>query len=168
MRFANSAGPSAEAPPEPRTVVGRWLLAGLLNQVAERERLRPMLNGGESGWNYDEPGTVEAVCEIAVRRYFHRDADVREITAFVSEFRAKIHSIKPPGQLEAEALVRMALGDPDVVVDNISFTDTFHTQAGVALHVVQKLDLDPPEVRQLVIDGERLAFKRGWNPPLYT
>jgi hypothetical protein len=56
MRFRNSARPPAEAASEPRTVVGRWLLAGLLNQVEERDRLRPMLNGGESGWNYDEPG----------------------------------------------------------------------------------------------------------------
>ena len=111
---------------------------------------------------------MEAACEIAVRRYFRRDADVREITAFVSEFRARIHSTKPPGQLEAEALVRMALGDPDVVVDDISFTDTFNTQAGVTLLVILKLGLDSPEVRQLVIDGERLAFRRGWNPPLYT
>jgi hypothetical protein len=72
MRFRNSVGPPAEAAPEPRTVVGRWLLAGLLNQRGERDRLLPMLNGGQSGWNYDEPGTVEAACEIAVRRYFPR------------------------------------------------------------------------------------------------
>jgi hypothetical protein len=37
-----------------------------------------------------------------------------------------------------------------------AFADIFNTQAGVAAQVVRKLDLDPPEVRQLVIDAERL------------
>ena len=46
---------SKEPSSEPRTIVGRWLLALLLNEDGERRRLQPLLNDGK---NYDEPGAL--------------------------------------------------------------------------------------------------------------
>jgi hypothetical protein len=56
--------------PRPGSCVGLWLRALLLDQRELRDQLRVTLNGGEAGWNYDEPAVVEAVCLVALRRLF--------------------------------------------------------------------------------------------------
>lgn len=174
MRRKAKRAPAASLPPsgaesfpqEPRTVVGRWLLANLLHQQELQQKLSPMLNGGKAGWNNDEPAVVEVACQLTVGQYFRRDVDIREITAFAAEMRSKIYSVKPPGQLETEALIRLALGDPDVVIDNIVPLDIFTIQGTVTGQAVNKLGLTETDIRELVMKSERLAFERGWNPPL--
>ena len=78
----------AQAGARPRTYVGQWLLAGMLDQRTERQRLGRMLNNGRSGWNHDEPAVVGFAFEMAVRRLFPESVNVREITLFVEELRS--------------------------------------------------------------------------------
>jgi hypothetical protein len=151
---------------KPRTVVGQWMLAGLLDHREEGTRRGKLLNGGVNGWNYDEPAVVEIICEIEARRYFSGHTDIRAITAFVAELRAEIHSVTPPGHLEMEALVRLALGDPDVDIHGIKHLDIFVTQGVVAGKLSRKLGLSEAEIVQLIVQAEQLAFERGWHPPL--
>ena len=115
----------------PSTVVGVRLRATLLDQ---RELTR-QLNYGKPGWNDDEPAVVEALCEIAVREYFGVDYDVRAITSFVSRMRSQIHSVAPPEQLATEALIRSALGETDVVTDDIKRLQKLVIRGSVATQV---------------------------------
>jgi hypothetical protein len=158
--------PRGKVAAQPRTWVGRWLLAAMLLQQAERQRLSRKLNNGKPGWNYDEPGVVEIACQLVVRRLFPESVDVREITAFVMEMRSRIHSITPPDQLESEALIRSALGDTDVVLSDIDSGHMFGAYTMILGYASIKLTLSDDDIRNLILESERLALERGWKPPL--
>lgn len=149
----------------PRTYVGQWLLAGMLDQRAERQRLSRMLNNGKSGWNADEPAVVGFAFELAVRRLFGKSVDMLEITEFVQDLRSRVHSTAPPDQREAEALIRDVLGEP-VDISGMTTAKIFTTHAAILGGVVLKLALREPDIRQLILESERIAFEQGWNPPL--
>lgn len=53
-----------KATPLPRTLVGQWLLAAVLEQRDLRDRLVKSLNGGQGGWNNDEPAVIAAACQL--------------------------------------------------------------------------------------------------------
>jgi hypothetical protein len=162
MRFGSREVSSGK----PRTYVGRFLRAALLDQREERSRLERRLNGGKSGWNDDEPAVFRAASELMVRRYFLRDVDVREITKFVSDIRAKIHSATPPDQLEAEAVIRAALGEKDIVTDDIRPAEEFNINGLIVGQITRKLRFSEADIDELIADSERIAFEQGWNPPL--
>lgn len=151
----------------PQTVVGRFLYAGATGDRDERERLVKLLNRGRPGWNDDESVVVEAACGLAVRRCFHPDADVRQISAFVSSLRARVGpGATPPGQLETEAVIRSALGEEDVSLDGITAQDLL-TIRGVVVMVLARWQMLPAAViGPLIADAEREAVRRGWSPPL--
>lgn len=150
----------------PSTVVGGWLRATLLDQRELARRLNTALNNGKPGWNDDEPAVAEAMCELAVREYFGGDYDVRAITSFVSGMRSRIHSVAPPGQLETEAVIRSALGEADVVTDDIKPLQKYVIRNSVLIQARLLLGWDEATVDQRIAEGERVAFERGWNPPL--
>ena len=103
--------------------------AGLLGQTELRKRLEDQLNGGEDGWNYDEPAVVEAACELAVRDFFPPDVDVREITQIALAMQAA--STRLPGALKIAAVIRAALGNADVGIDDINPPQLMHIRAAV-------------------------------------
>lgn len=86
--------------------MGQWLRAVLLGQTELRDRLRPRLNGGDKGWNDDEPAVAEAACELAVGRFFGSSYDVRAVTAFVAELREATGNDPAYDQLKTEAVIR--------------------------------------------------------------
>ncbi|MBO0786230.1 MAG: hypothetical protein J2P33_09150 [Actinobacteria bacterium] len=132
-----------------------------------REQLRSTLNGGKkTGWNDDEPAVIEAACEVAVRLFFPEDYDVRTITAFVSELRTPTDNDPSLDQLKAGAIIRFALGEADVVTDDIAPLQKLHIRISVITLLTFKLDLDESAIDKLIIDSERIAFDRGWHPPL--
>src|SRR5260370_5574589 len=159
-------GSRSKAPMGPRTYVGQWLLATMLNQSSERQRLSRMLNGGKSGWNYDEPAVVEVAFQMAVNRFFPKSVDVREVTALVADMRSRIHSTEPPDQLEAEALIRAALGDQDVVISDIQPMGVFNIHVAITAEATRRFELGKDDIERLVLESERIPFERGWNPPL--
>jgi len=108
---------------------------------------------------------VEALCEIAVREYFDVDYDVRAITPFVSRMRSQIHSVAPPEQLATEALIRSALGETDVVTDDIKRLQKLLIRGSAATQVRLQLRWDEATVDQRIVEAERAAFERGWKPP---
>jgi hypothetical protein len=73
----------------------------LLNQRELRDRLRLRLNGGKPGWNHDEHFVVGSVYEVAVRKVFPAGPDLREVTAFVTDMRSRIHSTNGRRRLSA-------------------------------------------------------------------
>jgi hypothetical protein len=125
-----------------------------------------MLNNGKStGWNDDEPAVVGLVFELTVRRLFPESVDVREITAFVRDLRSRVHTTAPPDQLESEALIRDALGE-SLDISGMRPLKIFTTRAAILAGAVLKIPLRESDVRQLILEGERIAFEQGWNPPL--
>jgi len=156
----------SKSPVEPRTCVGKWMLAGLLDRQEERRRFTKMLNNGKTGWNRDEPAVVEIAFHFAMRRLFAEPVDVRQITAFVRDMRSKVRTNEPPDELETEALIRQTLGEPDVVISDISPENRFRIRGATLVYAVKKLALDVDDIRQLILESEQLAFERGWKPPL--
>lgn len=158
-------GPGRLLRAKPRTYVGMWLRAGLLGENETRRELAGKLNGGRDGWNYDEPAVVEAACELAVRRFFSADVDARDITAIAEDMQQKSKAL--PGSLEVEAVIRSALGEPEVVIDDIRPPDLMHIRAAVIGYLVINLKANFA-VDELIAEAENVAFKRGWHPPLAT
>jgi hypothetical protein len=152
----------------PRTCVGQWLRAVLLRQLELRDRLRPKLNGGKKGWNDDEPAVVEAACESAVARFFGANYDARDVTAFAALLGEAAGDDPNPmfDQLKTEAVIRLALGEPDVDTQGITPGQKFGVRVNVLAGVVGKLGLGEADVDQLITDAEKVAVRRGWNPPL--
>jgi hypothetical protein len=107
---------------------------------------------------------VEAVCVLALRKRFPGGPDPQTITAFVSGFRGRIHSTPPPGQLETEAVVRFALGDPDVRVGHIPSSELLLAQYLTAAEACIQLGLDEAAINQIIIEGEQVAWQQGWKP----
>ena len=151
----------------PRTYVGQWLRAVLLRQRELRDRLRIKLNGGrQTGWNDDEPAVVEAACESAVARFFGANYDVHDITAFAALLREAAGNDPAHDQLKTEAVIRLALGEPDVDTRGITPGQMFSIRGNVLAGVVGKLGLGEVDVDLLITDAEKVAVERGWNPPL--
>ncbi len=76
-----------------------------------------------------------------------------------------MHRTAPPDQLEAEALIRDALGEP-VDISGMTTEKIFTTQAAILGYAIQKLALGEPDVKELILESERIAFEQGWKPPL--
>lgn len=158
--------PRPAAASRPQTYVGQWLRAALLNQPQLRGPAPPHAERWKGGWNYDEPAVVEAVSAIPARKLFPAGLDTQAISAFVSDIRSRVHSTTPPGQPEIEAVIRVVLGDPDVVVSHIPHLEIFQAQVLVAAAACRRLGLDEAAIDQMIAEGERIAFVQGWHPPL--
>jgi hypothetical protein len=155
--------------PLPRTIVGQFLRAMMQHNVELRKQLSAKLNGGKFGWKYDEPAVVQAACELAVRRLWGTNYDVRDITELVTFIRnASIErrGRSKYGQLEMEAVIRSALGETDIDTSGIIPPDVFEIQGVMVGAAIRKLGLSQPEIDQLLVEAENIAFERGWNPPL--
>jgi hypothetical protein len=151
---------------QPRTNVGRWLRAMMLGQSQLREQLRPALNGGRRGWNDDEPAVAEAACELAAARFFGTDYDPRVISYFVGELGTATSNDPPLDPSETEAIIRSALGDKSARSEGITPARKFLTHNLVASFASMKLRLPEADVNQIIVGAEKMAFKRGWKPPL--
>lgn len=156
------------SPRQPKTYIGLFIQATLLDQPEERRRLIKQLNNGKPGWNRDEPAVAEAAFELTLKHMFPADVDVRDITPFVSDLLTRLKGIGSLGQLEIEAVIRRGLGDSDVVIDNITPSMMFNIHGAVTGKIVIDLKLKDAEINQLVMDAEKLAFERGWKPPLVS
>ena len=165
MRFRSRQ----QSPPKPRTLMGQWLRASVVEDIETRRRLSRKLNGGADGWNDDEPAVVEAACELAVRQFFGSSYDVRAITKFVSEVRGRVQGTQTPiNQLETEAVIRSGLGERDVDISDLKRLSLLNIRTIVFVQICINLALDEQAADQLIAEAEHVAFERGWNPPLAT
>jgi hypothetical protein len=151
----------------PETIAGLHFLATLTGDNEARERYGRLAHA--AGHDDDAAAVLEAAFELAVRRRFKPDCDVREITAFVSGMRTRIPAgaAVTAGLLESEALIRSALGEEFVNVDGIKRNAKLGIWLLVLGFIVRgELKLDAGQIGQLLRDAEQMAFKQGWNPPV--
>jgi hypothetical protein len=169
-RLLNAAGVAAVA--EPRTVIGLWLRALVVGEDVERDRLKPLLNGGKAtGWNDDEPGVVQAACELAARRYFTALAGPERIAAAAADLRdmdrraSEPQGIpaRMPGQEAVEAVLRNAAGEDAAIPADIRLSTLFHIRTVFVLYALTKLDA-VFDVDRLICEAEAIAFDRGFQP----
>jgi hypothetical protein len=155
---------------QPRTLVGQWLLAGILDQRDLRDRLGKALNRGQRGWNNDEPAVVEAVCQIASRMLFPTGADGGQVAAFAIRMRELIPArdphASPAGQEETEAVIHAALEDAGGDLSRFRKSAVFQARGAVIAAACSKLGLTDEAITQMIVDGEQIALQRGWHPPL--
>lgn len=62
-------------------------------------------------------------------------------------------------------MILAALGDPDIALNRFRKSEMFHAQLAVVAGPCSKLGLQDAAVNQMIIEGERMAFERGWHPP---
>jgi hypothetical protein len=169
MLRGRSHGESEPVSVLPRTVVGQFFRALMAGDAPTRRHLSAKLGGGKAGWNYDEPAVIEAACQLAVRRLWGAEYDVRDITAavtFMREASIERRGKAPYGQLEMEAVIRAALGEADVDTSGIIPPIIFEVEIGVTGYAIRKLGLSEHQIDQLIVEAEDIAIERGWNPPL--
>jgi hypothetical protein len=140
--------------------------AALLRQHELRDELRPALNNGHKGWNDDEPAVVQAAGEIILRQYFGAGYDVRAVTDFVSELREAANNNGQLPRLKTEAVIRGALGETDVDTSGISSSEKLNVYFLSTVLARGKLKISDRDVDELIAEAERVAFGRGWHPPL--
>lgn len=157
---------SLEHRAKPRTYVGQWLRAAFLRQQELRKELQVTLNGGKPGWNNDEPAVVEFACQIVLRQLFGNEYDASYITGFVDDLRAATEGDPPVDHLKAEMLIRDALGEAEIEVIDIDPGQKFVLRFMIAGTAAFLLDLDEAAVDEIITDSERIAFARGWKPPV--
>lgn len=153
----------------PRTWVGRWLRAAMLDQRDERDRLVAHLNGGSSaGWNDDEPAVVQAAIDLVLKRYFgpgHPDpAVLEELLDLVTS--ALTADKRPQDAKNAEVVINFSLGKDSHGVDEVARIHRFRLRAIVVALASEKMDLGDADVSALLREAERLAFERGFQPTL--
>lgn len=152
----------------PRTYVGRWLRAGMLDQREERDRLVRTLNGGSAtGWNEDEPAVVEAAIELLLNRHFGPGSDPEALGELIELVSAVLVADNRPLDVpKAEALVDAALLDDACGADQVPRLDRFRLRMLVVVAAAARLNLDEADVDAALREAERVAFERGFHPPL--
>jgi hypothetical protein len=157
----------------PRTVVGMWFRAVCNGFTNERDRLAGQLNGGEPGWNEDEPGVLQAASELAARRYFGPKANVGEIAATAAQIvEAERRGADLagrggglPDKSYVQAVITSASGNHDPGLQNMPPRVAFEIRGAFIIFVVMTLDI-MFELDTLICDAEALAFERGLSPQL--
>jgi hypothetical protein len=114
---------------------------------------------GEDNWPAIA-GRIAAVFGLAVQRKFGPDSDVRAIVAFVAEARAELAEGDDIPPLEAEALVRAALGESELA-ENISQDVAVPAQIVLAVKILRDEHLSGKEVDQLLAEADALAKRWG-------
>ena len=151
----------------PRTFVGRWLRAAMLDDRERRDQMVGTFNGGEPGWNDDEPAVVVGCCELMLRRVWPDGLGQADIEWLSASLQAATADEKSPVRAaDVEAVVRAAMRGQDERATTVSPESTTRICGIVAavLSVINHLTDD--EVTDLVTEAERVALDRGWNPPM--
>lgn len=149
-----------------RTIVGQWKRALLLRQHKLSNQIIESVS--PSVWDRDAVAVVEAMFEIAVPRYFRPPPDEHQLSQWVIELRDAFGEQRTPGNSEIAALIRATLGESDVAIDHIDTEMRLNIYGFVLGLITKKLDMSEPALDELILDGERIAFERGWHPVLVS
>ena len=163
--------PTRKQAAQPKTVAGQWLLAGILVKRDLRDQLAKSLNGGESAagtttsprWSRQPARSLPASSSPEA-------PTARKLAAFVTKMRSLILArnpdANPAGQDEAEAAIHVGLGHPGIDLSRFRKSAMLHARGAVIAGVCSKLGMSDEVIAQMIVDGEQLAFERGWHPPL--
>ncbi|MFB9546422.1 hypothetical protein [Micromonospora sagamiensis] len=104
---------------------------------------------------------TRATFEVAVRRYFPPDVDLRVISGLVYEMRQVFGEHVPV--LETEMLIRSALGE-DVPTDDITLKPEMMARTFTLMGLTDKWSRDVSTVNSVLAEAEELVRQRGFDP----
>lgn len=151
---------------EPRTVVGRWLLAtGTLQDATRLRQLGKQINGGEPGFNVDEPAVVSCACHLALLE-LQEQRGLSALTELVDGALRHVRAERRPTRESLFATGAATLRQPVAEVLGHGPVLVFELQSLLFTVACLSLALRPLEVARLVVQGEELAIELNFRPPL--
>lgn len=114
---------------------------------------------GEGNWP-SAAGRIAAVFGLAVHRRFQAGGDIREVAAFVRDARAELDEGDDIPPMEAEALVRAALGESELA-KNIEPDVAVPVQIVLAVKMLRDGNLSTDEVDKVLAEAAALAERWG-------
>jgi hypothetical protein len=97
----------------------------ILRDKELEEEMRRNLNGGNPGWNSDEPAVVELVGERILRLLFVKEDAAQGIGDFLDLLELAAAGDPPIDRRKEEMLVREMIGEPNAEAKNISRSKSF-------------------------------------------
>ncbi len=169
MRYKRLRANPAEV--RPRTTIGFFLRANALDDQKTRDRFSSQLNGGQKGWNQDQPAVVQAACELPMTRLFERASHTSDVDHYVAELYSRWDVLPEPdrqgpvSQAVAVEVVRTALGESGDLT-SLNPLDLMVIRTVSVAVACASMGMSATQVEQLIAAAERIAFRRGWSPPL--
>jgi hypothetical protein len=151
---------------KPRTYVGQFLRAVILRDKELQEEMRRNLNGGNPGWNSDEPAVVELASQRFLRLLFDKEDAADDIADFLDLVEVSAAGNPPIDRPKVEMLIREMIGEPNAGEKEIPRSQRFVLLGMMVPLAAFRLKIDEGSVDEIIVDSERLAFERGWHPPL--
>jgi hypothetical protein len=105
------------------------------------------------------PEFLSAAFQLAARKRFAYDEDIRNITDFIKELRYRFGAENVP-LMETEAMIRDALGE-DVSLDGIAYKKSLELKGLVFVGVADNLDLPDDEIDALITKAELIVDSQG-------
>lgn len=157
---------SARKPPTaPVTVIGQFMQASLVGDTEPERYLLNHLDGPAGG---PESAFWLATAELVARRHFGPDYDVRAVTSLAAEGKryAAMSELQSFDLLEMEAVYRSALGEANIDLSDIKLVVLDKIRNFMVAFIILKEGWPESEIRDLMVEAERITFERGWHPPL--
>ncbi len=139
---------------EPKSLYGRWLLAVLLRQSELIERYGEPLDRMIEEEGHSQFAISDRLFVRLVTMRFTADQPVRDISDYVAALLAAMDPSLRFGRLEAEALIRRALGEESVSLAGIDRDLAIKIRAGLASGMIREKGLASEQVARLVIESE--------------
>jgi hypothetical protein len=114
---------------KPRTYVGQFLRAMILRDKELQEEMRRNLNGGNPGWNSDEPAVVELVGQRILRLLFVKEDAAHSIAEFLHLLELAAAGDPQIDRRKVEMLIREMIGEPNAEAKEIPRSQRFVLQA---------------------------------------
>lgn len=143
----------------PGTIMAHFLRATMLRWEDQRLRLSAVLKSAGSD---DDISVMENAFEIAVRRHFGEGLDRRQVSKFVANMRDAFGPEVPV--LEADALIRSALGDNEVSISDIDGRARTGSTICTLMAIADFLDRDEKQVNAILLEAEAIAIGSGFQP----
>ena len=146
---------------EPVSLVGRWFLAILLQDIVERTRYSQQIAGGQGDQVVKGADfiVVRLVFEWLVTREFSPDDDPRKINQFATRL-VSSPARSELDQLQVAAVIRRTFSNRPVRYQGFDADEIVTIWGAVAFDLVKSMKLPDEEVVALVLDAEGVAWKR--------
>jgi hypothetical protein len=142
-------------------VYGCLFLAILCNRTEEVAKYRALMQKLIPSGGLEQTAIAKHVFAQLISLRFSSDQPVREISEFVAAARGVMTHPELIGRLEAEALIRHALGEETVFVDDISYVQQSNVYSALSIRVILEQRLPEESVARLVVQAEKWAQARG-------
>lgn len=145
---------------QPESVFGRWILAQMLNRPDEAAKYAAELQTILAA-DPEQFIVANVLFRSLVTKVFAPDQDVREIAGFVDAVFTGITHPNGVLRVDAEAFIRDALGETDVILDGLGLAQRLSVQLPFSAALIRRLGASPDDVAALTAQSERAARALG-------